>query len=249
MSRAEAYHFADFTRANYRRLIGLAKVHYRFRTFADFCKDERFVLWRHDVDVSPQGAVRMAEIEAEEGVVATYLVGLHSPFYNLLERDVSDCVRRILALGHDVGIHFDPDYYGLSDVSHLEPLLDRERHIVEHMLGHRARAFSFHNNTPMLQACGDWEYAGLIHCHAAYFQSEVGYCSDSNGFWRHRRLEDVLAGATDERLQVLTHPELWQDEPMPPRQRIRRSVDGRAAATLSGYDALLQSAGRENIDE
>jgi hypothetical protein len=75
---------------------------------------------------------------------------------------------------------------------------------------------------------------------------EASYCSDSNGYWRFRRLKEVLTQATDPCLQVLTHPGWWQDGIMPPRQRIFRSAYGRAAATLRDYDSGLEVHDRLN---
>jgi hypothetical protein len=71
VSNADRYHFSDFTRENFRRLLRLARERYTFRTYANFARDERFLLWRHDVDFSPHAARKLAEIEADEGIVAT----------------------------------------------------------------------------------------------------------------------------------------------------------------------------------
>ena len=45
---------------------------------------------------------QLAEIEAEEGALATYFVNPHCTFYNLLEPEISALVRRIRDLGHVV---------------------------------------------------------------------------------------------------------------------------------------------------
>ena len=70
---------------------------------------------------------------------------------------------------------------------------------------------------------------------------------ESNGFWRHRRLRDVLEAAEDERLHVLTHPVWWTPEPVSPRMRITRCIEGRAAKQHQWYDDLLAREGRENV--
>lgn len=248
MNNAERYHFADFTRSNYRRLLQLAREQYVFRTFTDFRPDERFVLWRHDVDLSMHAARRLAEIEAEENVQATYFLYLHSEFYNLLERDVFDCVKAIAACRHPLGLHFDVTFAGVSDETELERQIALERRFVEDLLGVPLIALSFHIASPFTQACRQSSYGGLVNANSEYLQSEVGYCSDSNGYWRFQRLEEVLRQRSYPRLQVLTHPGLWQETVMSPKQRVLRCIEGRAEKTKAWYDGILSTNDRENVD-
>ncbi len=248
MSNAERYHFADFTRENYRRLLRLARQTYTFRTYTSFDTEERFVLWRHDVDFSMHAARRLAEIESKEGVVATYFLYLHSEFYNLLEREIADCVREILALGHHIGLHFDSDFYGVQREGQLDDLLRREKRILEEVFGKEILTFSFHIPTGLALNCRQFRYADLINTAAELFRTQVGYCSDSNGYWRFRRLEDVLREASDRYLQVLTHPEWWQDTVMSPKQRLYRCIEGRAEKTRAWYDRIVKEHGRANLD-
>ena len=108
LSNEARYHFSDFTRDNYRLLLRLAKRHYAVRTFDDLSDARRFIILRHDVDSSLNAALKMARIEQEEGVVATYFLHLHNVLYNVLERDMTGLVSSILACGHKIGLHFDP---------------------------------------------------------------------------------------------------------------------------------------------
>lgn len=245
----EKYNFTDFTRDNYRRLLSLAKSSYTFRHYTNFSREERFVLWRHDVDLSPQCALRLAIIEKEEGIQSTYFFHLQSNFYNLLEESSAMCVRKILSMGHHLGLHFDATVNQVENKIQLEKLLRRESCFLEDCFESKISVFSFHNPSPeLLKKLQSYEYAGLVNTYAKYFQVSVGYVSDSNGYWRHRRLEDVLTQKTDHSLQVLTHPGWWQDLPMSPRQRIQRCIEGRASATLLWYDNTLEVMGRKNID-
>lgn len=249
MSDAERYRYDDFTRENYSRLLGLAKQRYPFRTFSTYQPAERFVIWRHDVDFSPQGAVRFAEREHAAGVAATYFILLHADCYNALEREVTGCIRSLVALGHEIGLHFDLDYYGDgSGDDRLDARLANERSILEDIAGAPCRAFSFHNPDARVARYRAAEYAGLVNAGADYFFREVGFCSDSNGYWRSRRLEDVLREAAEPRLQVLTHPEMWQEAPMSPQRRIYRCIDGRAERCRERYAQLLERHGRANIE-
>lgn len=73
------------------------------------------------------------------------------------------------------------------------------------------------------------------------------YVSDSNGYWRYQRLSDVLENSENEKLHILTHPEWWTPEIMPPRERISRCIEGRSAKQHAIYDEALRKAGRLNV--
>lgn len=242
-----AEHARDFTEAHYRDLLRIAREKYEFIGFTQSHDARRTVLWRHDIDISPQRALALARIEHEEQVTATYFVLLHSEFYNALEAGVVEILRRIAAFGHAVGLHFDPTFYrGVED---HEPALRAEREILERTVGATIEAFSWHN-----PSTGNWaeqiqapEIAGMVNAYSADLRARFSYISDSHGVWRFRRLHDVLAAAEDERLHVLTHPEWWVPAAMAPRDRISRAIDGRATATACRYDAALEAMERPNV--
>ena len=150
VSLAEAYHFADFTRANYRTLLRQAREHYVFRRFTEIDSTQRFVLWRHDVDNSVHSAVALARIEAEEGVRATYFFRLHSELYNLMELPVTALAREIVSLGHDVGLHLDTADYAIRSETDLHEPITWEAQILERVLGAPVVAVSFHQPSPAL---------------------------------------------------------------------------------------------------
>src|SRR5262245_56100562 len=66
----------------------------------------RYVVLRHDIDFSPHYALEMAEMEHAAGIASTYYVLFDGQFYNPLERDIILQLRRIRALGHEIGLHF-----------------------------------------------------------------------------------------------------------------------------------------------
>jgi hypothetical protein len=235
---------SDFTEAGYRRALVLAKASYSFEPFGTGAS-KTHVLWRHDVDASVHRAARLSAIEAEEDVRATYFFSFHSTFYNLLERPVLDAAKAIVAAGHWVGLHFDSAFPGRGDVSER---IAREATQLADLLEGPVIAFSFHNpglvNDDL--AVEDDSIAGLVNAYGRNIRAHYRYVSDSNGYWRHKRLFDVLEKGPP-RLHVLTHPEWWQAQSMPPRQRIARCAEGRAQAALNDYDQALAAAGRENL--
>jgi len=246
---APDFNFADFTERGYRTALGAAQARYRFESFGTR-STKPHVLWRHDVDYSVHRAARIARLEADAGATATYFLLLHSPFYNLLERPVTELARSIASCGHRIGLHFDsafyPDLQGMDD---LAELLLHEAALLERVLEVPVEAFSFHNPGLVHDdlAFDADKIAGLVNAYGRTLRAQYGYVSDSNGYWRFRRLFDVRREGEGERLHVLTHPVWWQAEPMAPRERIARSVTGRAERTLRDYDDLLARAARRNI--
>lgn len=249
-NREQAYResFEDFTEESYERAVRLAAKSYAFARYTERPKT-RHVLWRHDVDYSVHRALRLAEIDAGAGVRSTFFFYPHSPFYNLLSGLVTPKARRILELGHDLGLHFDPAYHGGSLVhEEFNRRLVSERDLLAQVLGRPPVAVSFHQFGDLSsRPPDDDELSGMVNAYGRTIWSEYGYCSDSNGVWRHRRLFDVLERAEEDRLQVLTHPEWWTPTPMSPRDRIQRCLDGAAASVGSYYDDELSSYGRPNI--
>jgi hypothetical protein len=243
------YYFEDFTETEYRKLLKIARANWEIIPFVEYKRPGKVCLWRHDVDFSVHRAYRLAQIEAEEGIKATYFILLHSEFYNALEGEITDLFFGIRELGHDLGLHFDPTFYAarLPSNDDLIALLQFEQRILAETFQTEIQAFSFHNPDT-----ADWlveqdEMGGMINAYGQHFKKHYGYCSDSNGYWRFRRLHDVLAAAEDEKLQVLTHPCWWPPNVMSPRARIARCIESRAAKTAMYYDQLLAEMGRENV--
>ena len=242
--------FQSFTDGAYRGLVRLARDRYPFLSFTDAASASAGVLWRHDIDVSVHRALALARIEHDLGVRATYFVHVHSAFYNTFEDAIATRLRAIAGLGHEIGVHFDPHFYGLAPEggAALSRAVAAEAAAIAALVNSRVVAVSFHDpDKHGGTVAADDEIAGLVSACGRTIREQFGYCSDSNGYWRFASLGDELASGSHERLQVLTHPEWWVPEPMSPRQRIARAIDGRAAAVAAGYDAALTALGRENL--
>lgn len=241
--------FHDFTEDAYRDLLRLLKCRsYRFFRFG-YNGAARHVLWRHDVDVSMHRAARLAEIEAEEGAVATYFLNPRSDFYNLLEPEIAALIKRIVAAGHEIGLHFDASGFSVTQWTGktLARAIARERRLLEAILEKSVRAISWHN--PDLSNLLDFQdemTGGLINAYSAILRRDYVYGSDSNGYWRFKPMNELIAEGHC-KLHLLTHPEWWTPESLPPSKRIDRAIMGRARATRLRYDALLARGGRMNV--
>ena len=241
------HHIDDFTEKHYRDLLLLALKKYHFASYENIPFGERFVLWRHDCDFSLNRALKLAQIEAEEGVAATYFIHPHSEFYNPFEKGQSKIIHEILELGHTIGLHFDAQYHELENDETLGKIIRFEASILRYYFGREPHAFSFHNPNDTSLSFEEEKYGGLVNCYSRRIKKEIPYCSDSNGYWRYRRLYEVLSAGEDNCLQVLTHPAWWQEMPMLPMERIARCISGRSEEIEKNYTENLSKMGRKNI--
>lgn len=238
----------DFTEDGFVKILDVAVSRYSFARFGSTPQTPS-LLWRHDIDMSVNRAVALARLEHERGVTATYFIRLHSEYYNVFEWSIRAMIQDISARGHEIGLHFeaDPDFK-LPDEDVLEGKLENERVILEGLVETPVTAVSFHDpETGDLLRFRREAYAGMANAYAYLGEAGYAYVSDSNGYWRFRRLHDALRENVDRNVHVLTHPEWWTPEPMPPRARMQRCTEGRSAAVQLRYDALLAEEGRINV--
>ena len=248
--RCEEYALSDkdFTESHYREILGtIGGTDRHVVSYNAIPWGKNYVIWRHDLDYSINRGLRLAELDADHGVHSTFFINLHSPFYNALERSQTLLLRQISGMGHDIGVHFDWYFHHNSLGEEWEIKIAEEARILADLVEKDPVAVSFHNPNEALLKIGKERLGGLVNTYSRKLMLDSGYHSDSNGYWRHERIIDVVGDPSATRLQVLTHPEWWLDTPMPPRHRIHRAAFGRARAAMKEYDQLLERGSRNNI--
>lgn len=240
--------FNDFTEKNYRRLISLAKTKWQFIEITAYQQNGNLCFWRHDVDLSLKRAYRISLIEAEENVFSTFFLSLHSRFYNLLESDSLKLVFKIIDHGHHIGLHFDMNYFRNSNRKNesLDTVIKKEKKYLKDILGVKLNGISFHNPDDNILTSNSDVVCGMVNTYGPYFRKYYVYCSDSNGYWRHQRLEDVLSNHKKKKIQILTHPGWWTPTALSPNKRVRRCINGRAKDVYQQYLTTLKLCNREN---
>ena len=181
----------EFSLAHYRELLRAAKAGgYRWAGF-DCAPQAGDLILRHDVDLSLDGALAMAEVEASEGAWSTWFLMTRSVFYNLASEEGDWAIERLRALGGRIAHHAVRPHVDLDE--RFEPVV------------------AWHNP--------DSDYLmepieGATNAMGAPWYDPPHFRSDSNHNWSHRGRHDTcphaaLAAGELEWLHLLIHPEIW----------------------------------------
>ena len=191
-----------FDLGHYRELLDAARTGgYRFAAFGEGPTGGDLFL-RHDVDLSLDAALRMAEVEAEAGAQATYFLMTESVFYNLSSREGTSAIKGLRDLGHWVGVHaVYPD----------AQLDDRFEAVV-----------AWHNPDPEYMSA---PVRGAINVMGERYFDPSTYRSDSNQRWRHGCPHEELRAGAFPWLQLLAHPEVWVYEGATMGQTMRSMLE------------------------
>jgi hypothetical protein len=237
--------FKDFTEDNYRNIIKTVQKEYKFYSFKHARIENRYkekhVLWRHDIDMSPHRAARIAQIESEEDIRSTYFLHLHSSFYNLFEESPLEKIYSIIDCGHEIGLHFDIGFYQqvMPDLNALLMIQEETKFILD-WLYINPTSISFHNPSLQKTDIPNSDFiCGLKNAHSLFIRQNYTYCSDSNSVWNHNPLEDAIEDEHP-RIHVLTHPEWWTDVPMSRHEKVERCIVGRCEDQRRRYNLLME---------
>lgn len=231
----------DFTLEAYKRLLRIASKRGVTKYSSEPQKND--LVWRHDVDISPERALVLAKMEADQGIEAFYFFMAASEFYNLQEPRVRKIVREIEYMGHTIGLHFDSDRVKEDQV--LEDL-NLQVKLLRLVTTNGIEFISFHNTTLSQVSFLEDEYvAGLFNVFSRKTKMNYKYCADSNGYWRELSLKQALSQETP--LQALTHPVWWTAREASPYEKVKSSVNERASLLMNEYSSILELSKRENL--
>ncbi|MBX5475434.1 MAG: hypothetical protein IRZ20_10535, partial [Thermoleophilia bacterium] len=164
---------------------------------------------RHDVDMSLDAALAMAELEAERGVAATYFLMTRGDFYNLDGRAGARALARLRELGHRVGLHAVHPHAAFDE--RFDPVL------------------AWHTPDPEYMS---EPVDGAVNVMQPPWFHPDRYRSDSNQRWRHGCPHGELAAGAFEWLQLLVHPEIWVYEGGTMRETMLAYLDADRDAKL-----------------
>ena len=208
MDQLPAFSFDDY-RLLLRALKGRGAGFHRVSDLPGLRDAANFVCLRHDVDCHLLGTGDMAALEAEEGVPSTYYV-LMTAHYNPRSKACRPALRRLVELGHEVGLHYDLSTYPVEPEAAAVHLRNEAAALAD-AAGAPVRTISCHyphKSLPDSFKSSD----EFVHCHDPRYTQDVLYVSDSSRGWRDDNVIQWMnrAPAFPQRgLQFLTHPEVW----------------------------------------
>ncbi|MBU3220662.1 hypothetical protein [Clostridium algidicarnis] len=213
----------DFTYEAYVELIKLLKDKgYDFCSYLNYDKYKKTVIFRHDIDNSLEKALEIAKIEHENNITSTFFVLLSTNFYNVFSKESNDILKEIIALGHEIGLHFDEKRYEISSIKELEYWVVKESKVLEEALGEKVKSVSMHRPSKWILE-NDIYFEGIINSYSKKFLSDFKYLSDSRMHWR----EDVIAIVDSEvydRLHILTHAFWYADNNENMEEKLKKFI-------------------------
>ncbi|MFQ5786503.1 MAG: hypothetical protein ACE5H1_00835 [Thermodesulfobacteriota bacterium] len=201
----------DFSEERYRALLKMSlKQGYKPIFFGEEKGTKRFILWRHDVDLELNPALKMGRIEAEERIRSTYFLMTRSWFYNLFTKEGEFLVQKLLQFGHQVGLHCDLGVARGESISDkfVTERVHQDFSLITTFFGRDVfkPIVSFHNPP---QAVFKRFFPGFYSTYSEHFFDEIKYLSDSNRIWREGPIEDWLSEDKVSQFSILLHPFIW----------------------------------------
>lgn len=185
-----------------------------------FINDTKFVLMRHDVDIDILGSLKIAEMDAEKNVKSTFFFLIRTDLYNVFSDTGSNIIKKILNLGHEIGLHYDFSSYKKMNLNDTSKTCEKEVHVLEDWFSHSISAISFHKANDFVFKGNPKISYPIVHTHMPLFENKIKYFSDSRGCWRHGIPIESEQFRKGKPLHILTHPIWWNKENITSQQKI-----------------------------
>ncbi len=184
----------DFTFAVYQKILDtLVETGYTFETVAEALENEnrgtadgetgkKICIIRHDVDHSPKKALKMALLEKQKNIHATYYFRFLKNIYQ------PDTMKKIEEMGHEVGYHYETLCKKKGDKDQawalfLEELADMRKHVDIKTACMHGSPMCKYNNLDIWQEHKPEEAGLLGEAYLSFDFSKWFYFSDTGRRW------------------------------------------------------------------
>lgn len=181
----------DFTLNKYRQFCeALKNLACPIFTVKDFIlqnqPSEFLIIMRHDVDRMLPAAIRMAELEADYGISASYYVRMTQNVFK------SDAIKKMLHLGHEIGYHYEVLSKARGDLNKSIDLFETElkklREIVPiSTISMHGSPLKQWNNLDLWNVCDFRDYEVIAETSLSINYSNIYYFTDTGRNWNANR--------------------------------------------------------------
>jgi hypothetical protein len=233
----------DFTFTTYTRLLNsLRSRGYSCQTVEGFIRAPRkkTVILRHDVDRLPENALRMARLENEKGIRATYY------FRAMPKSWDGQVIMEIAMLGHEIGYHYENLSYHKGNLdkalSDFQTNLSRLRQLAPvFTICKHGSPFARINNLDLWKTYDYRKFGIIAEPYLDIDRNQVFYLSDigrrwdgwkmsvqdslpqQEGWFRlgpvFRSTREIIRAAEEDdlpdKVMINFHPQRWHDRPWP----------------------------------
>ena len=168
----------------------------------DLTKKNQLIL-RHDIDFDIKAAYEIAVIEHELNVKSTFFFLLRGDFYNLINSENYDLVKKIESLGHKISLHYDIEIY-----TNPQKELIAEIKIFEDFFNTKIDIISIHRPSKDFLKNPN-NYFNVTNTYEDKYFKQISYFADSGGRFRFGNPLESPDYKLNHNIQLLTHPIWW----------------------------------------
>lgn len=207
----------NFTFDHFKECIEHAKsLGFSFYSMFEYLEEkpnDKFIVMRHDVDLSMKHALSLAELENSLGICSTYFIrvdGIFDPFSGMNFENL----KKIKALGHEIGLHYEYDKYSVFEFKeYVRQNVKQFESVGIKVYGaalHKAKKLG-REDTKKLNLVEEFlDEVGLEYdAYSNVFMKDMKFISDSKFRWREGCMCNHFENFS--KLCILTHPIWWSE--------------------------------------
>ena len=198
----------NFTIDHYQKTIESYKnADYIFVNATEHIQAPKQISLVHDVDHDIMLCEKMAHVERESKISTTYFLRLHAKAYNMLSYGAISMAKKIINLGHKIGLHYEPTF--CSNAENYEEHIKKEMNILSSVIDQEINVFNIHEPSRTGISLKNI-MSKNNRCYNSPFYSEFKYLSDSSCNWREGCFSEHVNRW--QKVLVLTHPLWWYEQ-------------------------------------
>ena len=205
MSQVYTMNTKFFTYDEYRNILSYIKSKGNpIGSFRECPKFGPYVILRHDVDYSLIKAEEMARIDQELNIQSTFFVLLTSAYYNALSIKNTRIIKRIINMGHEIGLHYDCSGFHELPQDKCLSKIKEWAYILENVTSKQIISIAQHKPAETDVEINTFDY---LDAYNARFCKDMVYIRDSAMTFGNIELFKLIR--QNSRIQLLIHPIWW----------------------------------------